>query len=136
VSEQQEDWERFLEEGRGFHRTVLGGLKRPEVFTPELIQNIAAMGIEKYLRAVFTRRGMLPRNHTMGDLTGELKTLLTVPEDLEASLLYFDSLQAICSFDHFRIVKPSPGDVDRFVETINRVALLAERETGAARNDI
>ena len=134
VGEQQEVWEQFLEDGRGFHRTVLGGLKRPEVFTPEIIQNVAAMGIEKYLMAVFTRRGILPRNHTMGDLTEELKTLISVPEELEASLLYFDSLQNICSFDDFRITKPSAGDVYRFVEAINRVALLAEQETRAARN--
>ncbi|MDR2375658.1 MAG: hypothetical protein LBD96_04370 [Treponema sp.] len=135
MSKQKQGWEQFLEDGRGFHRTVLGGLKRPEVFTPEIIQNIAAMGIEKYLMAVFTRRGILPRNHTMKDLTEELKTFLAVPEDLEASLLYFDTLQNICSFDNFRITQPSPGDVDRFVEAINQVALLAERETRAAHNN-
>ncbi|MDR2135629.1 MAG: hypothetical protein LBO76_03345 [Treponema sp.] len=135
MERQKEGWEQFLEDGRGFHRTVLGGLKRPEVFTPEIIQNVAAMGIEKYLMAVFTRRGILPRNHTMGDLTAELKTFIPLPEDLEASLLYFDSLQNICSFDDFRITKPSAGDVGRFVEAINRVALLAETETGAARNN-
>jgi hypothetical protein len=133
---QMEGWKQFLEDGRGFHRTVLGGLKRPEIFTPEIIQNVAAMGIEKYLMAVFTRRGILPRNHTMGDLTAELKTLMPLPEDLETLLLYFDSLQNICSFDDFRITKPSAGDVDRFVEAINRVALLAEKETRAACNNL
>jgi hypothetical protein len=135
---QKEGWEQFLEDGRGFHRTVLGGLKRPEVFTPEIIQNIAAMGIEKYFMALFARRGILPRNHTMGDFTEEIKAFMSLPEDLEASLLYFDSLQNICSFDDFRITKPSPLDVERFVDAINRVAALAEEETGShgARNNL
>jgi hypothetical protein len=126
------DWERFLEEGRGFHRTVRGGLERPEIFTPELVQNIAAMGIEKYFMAIFTRRGRLPRNHTMGDLLAEAKTFMTLPEGLEEALLYFDSLQSICSFADIKITKPGPGDIGRFVKAIDQVAVLAERETRAA----
>jgi hypothetical protein len=136
MNKQKEKWEQFLKEGREFHRTALGSLKRPEVFTPEIIQNIAAMGIEKYFMAIFVRRGMLPQNHTMSDFVEETKSLMPLPEELEESLLYFDSLQNICSFDDFKITKPSPGDVDRFINTINQVAALAERETGshAARN--
>jgi hypothetical protein len=128
MNKQKEGWEEFLEDGRGFHRTVLGGLKRPGVFTPEIVQNVAAMGIEKYFMAIFSRRGLLPRNHTMRDLTEEAKSFMALPEDLEASLLRFDELQNICSFDDFRITRPSPGDVDRFVDAINRVAALAEQE--------
>jgi hypothetical protein len=132
MNERKESWEQFLEDGRGFHRTVLGGLRRPGVFTPELIQNIAAMGIEKYFMAIFTRRGLLPRNHTMRDFVEEAASFMTLPESLEASLLYFDSLQNICSFEDFRITKPAPADVTRFVDTINQVAKLAEEEIGVA----
>jgi hypothetical protein len=121
-------WEQFLEDGRGFHQTVRGSQKRPQIFTPELVQNIAAMGIEKYFMAIFALRGCLPRNHTMGDFVEEVKAFLSLPEDLEASLLYFDSLQSICSMDDIRIIKPKPGDIDRFIRTIDRVALLAEGE--------
>jgi hypothetical protein len=127
------DWEKFLEDGRGFHRTVRGGLERPEIFTPELIQNIAAMGIEKYFMAIFTRRGLLPRNHTMGDFVTEAKTFMTLPEGLEESLLYFDSLQSICSFTDIKITKPKPDDIGRFVEAVDQVAALAERETVRGR---
>jgi hypothetical protein len=126
------EWERFYEDGQGFHRTVRGSVKRPEVFTPELIQGIAAMGIEKYFMAIFTHRGLLPRNHTMGDLVAEAKTFLSLPADLEESLLYFDSLQSICSIDDIRIVKPKPGDVELFMDAIDRVALLAAQEVADA----
>ena len=51
-----ETWREFYEEGQGFHRAARGGLKRPGVFTPEVVQNIAAMGIEKYFMAIFSRR--------------------------------------------------------------------------------
>jgi hypothetical protein len=133
----KEDWEQFLEDGRGFHRTVLGGLKRPGVFTPEILQNIAAMGIEKYFMAIFTRRGLLPRNHTMSDFVEETGSFMALSEELKASLLYFDSLQNICSFDDFRITKPAPEDVARFVDAINQVAKLAEEAVVvASRHDL
>jgi hypothetical protein len=137
MSKQKEGWEQFFKEGQEYHRTVLGSLKRPEIFTPEIIQNIAAMGIEKYFMAIFISRGMLPRNHTMSDFVEETKSLMPLPEELEESLLYFDSLQNICSFDDFRITKPGPEDVDRFINAINQVAALAEQETGfhAAHNN-
>ncbi|WP_010260117.1 hypothetical protein [Treponema primitia] len=128
MEKQKKDWEQFFEDGQGFHRTVRGGLKRQNIFTPELIQNIAAMGIEKYFMAIFTHRGILPQNHTMSDFVGESKLFMTLPEDLEKSLLYFDSLQSICSIFDFTIIKPKPEDVPLFVDAIDRVARLAEQE--------
>jgi hypothetical protein len=132
MDESKETWELFLEEGRSFHKTLLGGLKRPGIFTPEIMQNIAAMGIEKYFMAIFTRRGLLPMNHTMRDFVEEARSFMTLPEGLEESLLYFDKLQNICSFDDFSITKPAPGDIMRFIDAANRTAKLAEEETGFA----
>ncbi|MDR3172743.1 MAG: hypothetical protein LBU19_00705 [Treponema sp.] len=121
-------WKKFYDEGRGYHKTARGSLKRPEIFTPEIVQNIAAMGIEKYFMSIFTHRGVLPRNHTMEDFITEVKAFFPLPADLEESLRYFDSLQQICSIDDYKITKPEAADLPRFVEAINRVALLAERE--------
>jgi len=121
-----ETWQKFLEEGRGFHKTARGAVKRPQVFTPEIVQNIAAMGIEKYFMALFTRRGRMPQNHTMRDFVAECRAFAPLPPDLEESLLYFDALQSICSVDDFRIVKPAPEDIPKFLEAIDSVAALAE----------
>jgi hypothetical protein len=121
-------WKKFYDEGRAYHKTARGSLKRPEIFTPEIVQNIAAMGIEKYFMSIFTHRGTLPRNHTMEDFIGEIKEIFSLPADLEDSLRYFDSLQQICSIDDYRITKPEAADLPRFIEAINRVALLAEQE--------
>jgi hypothetical protein len=126
----KKDWEVFFEDGLGYHKTVLGSLKRPKVFTPELIQNIAAMGIEKYFMAIFMHRGLLPRNHTMTDLMEDYRAIGKLSKELEDDLLFFDSLQSICSIDDYRIIKPSPADVPRFVDAVNQVAVLAGEETG------
>jgi hypothetical protein len=63
-----------------------------------------------------------------------VKVFLPLSEDLEASLRYFDSLQSICSIDDITIIKPGREDVPRFVDAIDRVAIMAEQDTGAAVN--
>jgi hypothetical protein len=123
-------WKEFFEEGRGCHKTARGSVKRPQVFTPELVQNIAGMGIEKYFMAIFTHRGLLPQNHTMQDFVEETKAFMSLPRELEETLLYMDSLQSICSVFEFKITKPKAEDVPRFIAAIDTVALLAEQELG------
>jgi hypothetical protein len=125
------EWGKFFDEGKAFHKTAKGSLKRPRVFTPEIVQNIAGMGIEKYFMAIFMHRGLLPRNHTMQDMLEEAKSFMGIPAELEETLLYMDSLQSICSVFDFKIIKPKPEDVLRFVQAIDTVALLAERELAA-----
>jgi hypothetical protein len=125
------EWKKFFDEGRAYHKTARGSLKRPQVFTPEIVQNIAAMGIEKYFMAIFLHRGTLPLNHTMEDFIYGVKEFFPLPADLEEALRYFDSLQQICSIDDYRIVKPEPDDAPRFVAAIDRVAQLAEQELAA-----
>jgi HEPN domain-containing protein len=125
------EWKVFYDEGRAFHKTAKGGLRRPEVFTPVIIQNIAAMAIEKYFMAIFTRRGLLPRNHTLGDLLEEAKNFMSLPVELEETLRYMDSLQNICSVVDFKITRPKAGDAPRFIEAADTLALLVERELAA-----
>lgn len=99
MEKKKKDWDKFFEDGQGFHKTVRGSLKRPGIFTPEIVQNVAAMGIEKYFMLIFTNRGTLPRNHTMHDFVND-----------------------------FMIIKPKREDVQLFVDAIDRVALFAEQE--------
>jgi hypothetical protein len=122
------NWETFYSEGKSYHKTAQGSVRRPEVFTPGIIQNLAAMGIEKYFMAIFMHRGLLPRNHTMEDMLYEAKKLFPVDPELERILLYMDSLQAICSIEKFKITEPEKTDVPDFIKAIDMVAEIAEAE--------
>lgn len=129
------DWKTFLEEGRSYHRTAQGSVRRPEVFTSEIVQNLAAMGIEKYFMALFMHRGMLPRNHTMGDLLSEAEGIFAIEPEVAETLLYMDSLQRICSMDDFEISSPRREDIPRFLSALDAMARLAERETAPGGTD-
>jgi len=122
------DWEAFLAEGKSYHRTAQGSVRRPEVFTPGIIQNLVAMGIEKYIMALFMKRGMLPRNHTMTDLLEESRGILELEERTKETLLYMDSLQRICSMDDFSIQEPTQEDISRFLAALDDVADMVDRE--------
>ncbi len=124
------DWEQFYADGVRYHRTANGSVRRPKVFTPLLIENVAAMGIEKYFMAIFMHRGMLPNNHTMLDFIEAAKTVLDLPQEIVESLTYMDSLQRICSLETYSIIPPSTDDVPRFIAAIDAVANLARRELG------
>ncbi len=122
------DWKTFLEEGRTYHRTAQGSVRRPDVFTPAIIQNIAGMGIEKYFMAIFAKRGILPRNHTMTDLLEESGAYITLSKKTGDTLRYMDSLQRICSVDDFSISDPLPEDIPRFLEALAELQTFAEAD--------
>jgi hypothetical protein len=119
----------FFEAGCSFHKTANGAVKRPEVFTPEIIQNIVAMAIEKYFMAIFIKRGFLPLNHTMSDLVSAAMSMsLPIEPEILETLYYMDNLQQICSLDTFKIITPTPSDVPRFLKAVAKVAKLATKE--------
>jgi len=130
MKSQLADWNTFYSEGKSYHKTAQGSVRRPEVFTPGIIHNLAAMSIEKYFMAIFMHRGSLPRNHTMADLVWEAKRLFPIDPELERILLHMDELQSICSIEHFKITEPEAGDVPDFIKAVEMVASLAAREIG------
>ncbi len=125
------NWVAFLQEGRSFRKTAQGSVRRPEIFTPTIVHNIVAMGIEKYFMAIFTHRGILPRNHTMTDLLEEAKETFAIGDETAETLRYMDSLQRICSVDDWSISPPKQEDIGRFLSALEVIADLAESELAA-----
>ena len=120
------DWEEFYRDGKSFHKRTRMSINQSQIFTPTLIQNLAAMSIEKYFMAIFMSRGFLPRNHTMFDLVEEIKQIVPIAPGLEETLLYMDSLQQICSIDNIKITLPKKEDVPQFLAAVDQVEFLAD----------
>ncbi len=136
MKSQLADWRSFYNEAKSFHKTAQGSVRRPEVFTPGLVHNLSAMSIEKYFMAIFMHRGLLPRNHTMGDLLEEAKPLFPIDAEIEETLRYMDSLQAICSVEHFKITEPRREDIPRFLKALEAVSAIAAVEIGPAAESV
>ncbi len=119
TSEQSIDgWEDYLKDGEGFLRTAVGAHeKQKKVFTSEILYNIIAMAIEKFVMAALMRHGALPYNHTMRDLVEAMdRTFPSAIDELREGLLKMDGYQEICDLDGFRI---SPPGMDKIPGMLN-----------------
>ncbi len=126
------DWKTFYNEAKGYHKTLNGCLKRPKVFIPVIVSNIAAMCIEKYFMAAFMYRGVLPANHTMADFIETAAEVKELSPELVEIMEYMDSIQMICSFFNVKTVEPEEKDIPRFIKAADMVAEYVDGIIGSA----
>ncbi|HNY29566.1 MAG TPA: hypothetical protein PKO15_01645 [Fibrobacteria bacterium] len=112
--------EEFFREGEGYFKAVLGGAKRPAVFTEELVHDLLCMALEKYCMAILAGLGELPLNHTFADLAWALKHCVPVSARLESALLLLDERSDLCSLEIRKRCIPTREELARLVEVGRR----------------
>ncbi len=121
-------WEEFLSDGEGFLRTAQGGYqRRKDVFTPEVIYNLVAMAIEKFVMAALMQKAALPYNHTMIDLVQAMDT--TFPgriDGIRKELLKMDEYQQICDPWDFTIIPPEEQEIPAMLDLADKLKQLTE----------
>ena len=122
-------WDDFLKDGEGFLRTAVGAYeKQKKVFTSEILYNIIAMAIEKFVMAALMRHGALPYNHTMRDLVEAMdETFPAAIDDLRDGLLKMDQYQEICDLDGFRITPPEMKEIKGMLEMAQKLQCLVAK---------
>jgi hypothetical protein len=113
------EWPVYYEDGKKFINIVRGISDQDKKFTPEILYNIACMGIEKLFMAYFIKVGKLPSNHTLQDLVESMKIVREIPAELEAELMHMNGFQEICSIEMYNRVIPTWDDVKTFIRTVN-----------------
>ncbi len=114
--ESKGEYEEFFDQGTSYLRAARNGAaKRPDVFLPEIIYNLTAMAIEKFLMALIMYHGDLAENHTMHDLQRSAKKYVEIRPELAEKLDYIDSFQDICSLSDYRRRIPTPKDVEEIL---------------------
>jgi len=124
------DWYTFYQDGAKLHKTTRGSIKRPEIFTPLIIENLAAMSIEKYFMAIFLSKDRLPANHTLQDLYTEAQTFIALDPSLVEILEYMNSLQQICSVFEPTVIPAQESDIPKFLKAVEMVSDLAKEQLG------
>lgn len=125
-------WEEFLHDGEAFLKTgVAAYVKGKKAFTPEILYNIIAMAIEKFVMAALMQRGALPYNHTMGDLVESMNEVF--PDgmsDIKNGLLDLDRYQEICDVDTFNIIPPAMEAIPAMLDLAQKMQELVYETTG------
>lgn len=107
-----DDWQDYRRDGEQFLRTATRALqKKKQAFTPEVIYNLVAMSIEKYIMALLMKRGDLAENHTMADLARALEHHTGPLPELARKLHYLDTFQEICDVDTYSCLPPSESEM-------------------------
>ncbi len=130
-----EGWEEFLHDGEAYLRTGLAAYaKGKKAFTPEILYNIIAMAIEKFVMAALMQRGALPYNHTMGDLVEAMDEVFPdAMGDMKDGLLDFDRYQEICDVDSFNIIPPAREAIPAMLVLGERMQELMYKTIGGAK---
>ena len=100
-----------------------------KTFTPDILYNLVAMAIEKFVMAALMRNGTMPYNHTMADLVEAIEeTFPHAIDDIREGLLKLDSYQDICDPYDFTIVTPAMEEIPVMLGLAKRLQQLMNIE--------
>ena len=117
-----------MNDGDGYLKTARAAfVSRREIFTPEILYNIIAMAIEKFVMAALMREGTMPYNHTMRDLVEAMEEIFpeTIAE-IKEGLLNLDKYQDICDPYDFAIIQPERNEIPFMLKLAYRLQELVK----------
>lgn len=124
-------WEEFFRHGEEYLNAATGAHRKGvQTFTPEILYNLIAMAIEKFIMAALLRHGELPYNHTMADLVEAMEHTFPGSKmtELGKELLQLDQYQDICDLDGFKIIPPRPDEIPAMLELAGTLQSLVQKE--------
>lgn len=119
-------WEDFLREGEAYLKTAAGAhARRRDIFSAEILYNIIAMAIEKFVMAALMRHGTMPYNHTMGDLAEAMEeTFCGAMGEMKEKLLAMDKYQEICDPETYTIRSPAMEEIPEMLQLAKQLESL------------
>ncbi|NNJ69974.1 MAG: hypothetical protein HKP10_01640 [Kiritimatiellales bacterium] len=122
------DYKAFMNEGDKYLKTARGGVKRPAVFTGEILYNIIGLAIEKHVMGALMAKGKLADNHTFTDLIDAADQVGGIDEPIAVQLRKFESYQNICPvFAGYHRTEPPAEAIPEMLETAEAVQSWAEK---------
>jgi hypothetical protein len=126
-------WQNYLEDGEAYLRTAKGAFaKKDRRFTGEILYNLVAMAIEKFVMAALMRHDQLPYNHTITDLVEAMEAVF--PDkvgSIAGQLVELDKYQDICDLEHYSITPPELEEIPGMIDLAEKVGELAKKEIAA-----
>ena len=120
------DFKAYMEEGDKYLKTARGGIKRPAVFTGEILYNIIGLAIEKHVMGALMAKGKLADNHTFTDLIDAADQVGGIDESIAEQLRKFESYQNICPvFAGYHRTEPPMEAMPEMIATAEAVQAWA-----------
>ncbi len=108
-------------------RVAKGGLKRPRIFTPDILYNLLGLSIEKFFMAAMVRHGDLADNHTFSDLIDSAARIGPVDDSLAQRLKEAERYQNICpAFDGYMRKDIPKEEILKMIDVTEDVKVWAD----------
>ncbi|WP_372806708.1 hypothetical protein [Pontiella sp.] len=122
------DYSDFMNEGDKYLKTARGGIKRPAVFTAEILYNIIGLAIEKHVMGALMAKGKLADNHTFTDLIDAANQVGGIDESIADQLRKFESYQNICPvFAGYHRTEPPAEAIPEMIATAEAIQAWAAK---------
>ncbi len=122
------DYTAFMNEGDKYLKTARGGVKRPTVFTAEILYNIIGLAIEKHVMGALMAKGKLADNHTFTDLIDAANQIGGIDDSIAVKLRKFESYQNICPvFAGYHRTEPPADAIPEMIDTAEAVQAWAAK---------
>ena len=127
-----ENYQDFMTEGDKYLKTAKGGIKRPAIFTSEILYNIIGLAIEKHVMGALMAKGHMADNHTFTDLIDATKQIGEIDVTIADQLRKFESYQNICPvFAGYHRTEPPQEAIPEMIATAEAVQSWAKTQIAA-----
>jgi hypothetical protein len=128
-------WQDHILAGRQYLKAARNGKTRPAVFNNELVFQLAAMAIEKFIVGVAQYHRLMPNDHTLSGLVAELSGVCSLEADLAGRIKRIETIDDMCALavDHRR--SPRDDVIREILEVGCEVARFVDRQVTRVEGD-
>jgi HEPN domain-containing protein len=114
----------FLKEANDYYKLSVGGMKRKNIFTNEILYNTISMALEKYIMALFVSKNELPECHTLKTMAKDMRKFVELDDDLIEQLYYYDNMQNLCSLANYDKKSITDEDITNMISVLEKIKAL------------
>lgn len=119
------EFEKDYHDGKCYQRRAEQFARKGHHFN--LIFNIAAIALERYLVALCDWYGIMPQNHNYTCLMDTLEEFMKFPPALNEEVRSLDLIFGICSLENYHHGIPESSDANRILSICNEVRQLIDQ---------
>ncbi len=125
------DWQDHITAGRQYLQTAVKGRCRPAVFNNELIFQLAAMAVEKFIVGLVHYHQQMPADHTLSGLAADLAEVCPLNASLAARIRHIETVDDMCALTVKHRDPPEDADIQEILAVGQEVERFVDRHVPA-----
>ena len=125
------NWDDHITAGRKYSKTARNGLSRPAVFNNELVFQLAAMAIERFIVGLTQYHHRMPVDHTLSGLVAELIPVCPLSTDLADRIKGIEIVDDMCSLSPAIRIPPGKTAVQEILAVCHEVQDFVDAHIGS-----